>query len=74
MGRAAEVTASYRPPTHPGAMLLEEFLGPIGISQAAFAVQFAVLFPRRDEEINAKRAVTPDTALRFAQVARRSLE
>lgn len=74
MGRAAEVTASYSSPTHPGAMLLEEFLGPIGISQTAFALQFVVLFPRLNEVINAKRAVTPDAALRFAQVARRSLE
>ena len=59
---------SDRPPTHPGAMLLEEFLLPLGISQSAFAVQLGVSFPRVNEVINARRGVTPDTALRLAQV------
>jgi len=57
-----------RPPTAPGAMLLEEFLKPLGISQSAFAVRLGVSFPRLNEIIHAKRAVTPDTALRLAQV------
>ena len=59
---------THRPPTHPGEMLLEEFLRPLAISQSAFAVQLGVSFPRLNEVINAKRAVTPDTALRLAQV------
>jgi antitoxin HigA-1 len=59
---------THRPPTHPGEMLLEEFLKPLGISQSAFAIQLGVSFPRLNEVINAKRAVTPDTALRLAQV------
>lgn len=59
---------THRPPTHPGEMLLEEFLKPLGISQSAFAVQLGVSFPRLNEVINAKRSVTPDTALRLAQV------
>ena len=59
---------SERLPTHPGEMLLEEFLKPLGISQSAFAVRLGVSFPRLNEIINAKRAVTPDTALRLAQV------
>ena len=59
---------THRAPTHPGEMLLEEFLRPLGISQSAFAVQLGVSFPRLNEVINAKRAVTPDTALRLAQV------
>jgi addiction module HigA family antidote len=49
-------------------MLLEEFLKPLGITQSAFAVRLGVSFPRLNEIINAKRAVTPDTALRLAQV------
>ena len=57
-----------RPPTHPGEMLLEEFLKPLGISQSAFAVRLGVSFPRLNEVINGKRCVTPDTALRLAQV------
>ena len=59
---------SERPPTHPGEMLLEEFLSPLGISQSAFAVRLGVSFPRLNEIVRGKRAVTPDTALRLAQV------
>ena len=73
--KAAQVTLlvqrrlpTHRPPTHPGEMLLEEFLTPLGISQSAFAMQLGVSFPRLNEVINAKRSVTPDTALRLAQV------
>lgn len=57
-----------RPPTHPGEMLLEEFLKPLGISQSAFAIRLGVSFPRLNEIIHGKRAVTPDTALRLARV------
>jgi addiction module HigA family antidote len=49
-------------------MLLEEFLEPLGISQSAFAVRLGVSFPRLNEVIRGKRAVTPDTALRLARV------
>lgn len=59
---------THRPPTHPGEMLLEEFLKPLGMSQSAFAIQLGVSFPRLNEVINARRSVTPDTALRLAQV------
>lgn len=57
-----------RPPTHPGEMLREEFLVPLGISQSAFAVQLGVSFPRLNEIVRGKRGVTPDTALRLARV------
>ncbi len=57
-----------RPPTHPGEMLLEEFLRPLGISQSALAVRLGVSFPRLNEIIRGKRGVTPDTALRLAHV------
>ena len=59
---------AQRPPTHPGEMLLEEFLKPLGISQSAFAVRLGVSFPRLNEIIRGKRSVTPDTALRLAHV------
>ena len=58
----------HRPPTHPGEMLLEEFLKPLGISQSAFAVRLGISFPRLNEIIREKRGVTPDTALRLARV------
>ena len=59
---------THGPPTHPGEMLLEEFLKPLGISQSTFAVRLGISFPRLNEIIRGKRGVTPDTALRLAQV------
>jgi addiction module HigA family antidote len=56
------------PPVHPGEMLLEEFLKPMRISQSAFGIRLGVSFPRLNEIVRQKRSVTPDTALRFAQV------
>ncbi|MBN4072000.1 HigA family addiction module antidote protein [bacterium AH-315-F18] len=57
-----------RPPTHPGEMLLEEFLKPMDVSQSAFAIRLKVSYPRLNEVIRGKRSVTPDTALRLARV------
>jgi antitoxin HigA-1 len=57
-----------RPPTHPGEMLLEEFVKPLGITQSALALRLGVSFPRLNELIRGKRGVTPDTALRLARV------
>ncbi|MBI4380071.1 MAG: HigA family addiction module antidote protein [candidate division NC10 bacterium] len=58
----------YRPPTHPGEMLVEEFLRPLGITQSAMAVRLGISFPRLNEIVRGKRGVTPDTALRLARV------
>jgi addiction module HigA family antidote len=49
-------------------MLLEEFLRPLGVTQSAFAIRLGISFPRLNEIINGKRAVTPDTALRLERV------
>ena len=49
-------------------MLLEEFLKPLGITQSAFAIRLGVSFPRLNEIIRGRRAVTPNTALRLARV------
>jgi addiction module HigA family antidote len=65
---------SHRPPTHPGEMLLEEFLKPLEITQSAFAVRLGVSFPRLNEIVNARRSVTTDTALRLARVTGMSAE
>ena len=65
---------THQPPTHPGEMLLEEFLKPLGISLSAFAVQLGVSFPRLNEVVNGRRSVTPDTALRLAQVTSMSAD
>ena len=57
-----------RPPTHPGEMLLEEFVKPLGVTQSELAVRLGISFPRLNEIIRGKRGVTPDTALRLARV------
>jgi addiction module HigA family antidote len=49
-------------------MLLQEFLLPLGIKQIDFAKRIGVSFPRLNEVIHAKRAVSPDTALRLERV------
>ena len=59
---------SNRPPTHPGEMLLEEFLKPLGMTQAETARQMAVPLNRLNELIRGKRGFTADTALRLAKV------
>lgn len=58
----------FQPPTHPGEMLLEEFLKPLGISQSAFARRIDVSYARLNGIVRGKRGVTPDTALRLARV------
>ncbi len=57
-----------RPPTHPGEMLREEFLVPLGMSQADLAERIHVSYPRINEIVNGKRGITPDTALRLAKL------
>ncbi len=57
-----------RPPTHPGEVLLEEFLEPLGISQVEFAQRLGVSFPRLNGVVRGRRGVTPDTALRLERV------
>jgi antitoxin HigA-1 len=53
--------------THPGEMLLEEFLVPLGITQNALALKIRVPATRIGDIVHGKRAVTPDTALRLAR-------
>jgi addiction module HigA family antidote len=55
------------PPVHPGEILLEEFLKPLGLAQYRLAKSLSVP-PRRINEIaQGKRAITADTALRLAR-------
>jgi addiction module HigA family antidote len=53
--------------THPGEMLREEFLLPLGITQNALAMKIRVPATRIGDIIHGRRAVTPDTALRLAR-------
>ena len=57
-----------RPPTHPGEMLLEEFVKPMGLTQVELARRLEISYPRLNEVIKGRRSVTPDTALRLARV------
>ena len=57
-----------RPPTHPGEMLLEEFIKPLNLTQTEVAHRLGVSYPRLNEIIKGKRRVTPDTALRLSHV------
>ena len=56
-----------RPPTHPGEMLVEEFLNPMQITQRELATAIHVPYQRVNELVNQKRGVTPSTALRLAR-------
>ena len=54
-------------PSHPGEMLLEEFLNPMGLSQRELADGIRVPYQRVNELVNARRGVTPATALPLAK-------
>ncbi|SRR5579885_639634 len=55
------------PPAHPGEVLREDFLKPLGLSQYALAKAIGVPQIRISEIVNGKRAITPDTALRLGR-------
>jgi len=54
-------------PVHPGEILLEEFMKPLGISQYRLAKDIGVPARRINEIVHGKRAVTADTALRLSR-------
>lgn len=56
-----------RSPTHPGEMLLKEFLNELGVSQKAFAEHIGWTYPRLNEIINKRRGVTADSALALSE-------
>ena len=55
------------PPIHPGEILAEEFLAPLGLSQYRLAKGIGVPPRRINEIVHCTRALTPDTALRLAR-------
>jgi addiction module HigA family antidote len=57
-----------RPPTHPGEVLLEEFLKPFDMTQAALAEKLDVPIQRVNTIVNGKRGVTPETAILLARI------
>ena len=54
------------PPLHPGEMLLEEFMKPLGLSANALAIALRVPVTRISEIVRERRGITADTALRLA--------
>ena len=58
---------THRAPTHPGKMLLEEFIKPMGVSQQRLADSIRVPFQRINEIVRERRGITPSTALRLAR-------
>jgi antitoxin HigA-1 len=58
---------THRVPTHPGEMLLEEFLRPMGLTQRDLAKAIRVPYQRINELVNGRRGITPSTALRLAK-------
>ncbi|NBD18876.1 MAG: HigA family addiction module antidote protein [Cyanobacteria bacterium] len=58
---------THRQPTHPGIILLEEFLEPMAMSQTELAKAINVPYQRVNDLINGRRGITPGTALRLAK-------
>ena len=56
-----------RIPTHPGIILLEEFLEPLDLTQVALAKHLSIPTQRVNEIVRGKRGVTPDTAWLLSQ-------
>ena len=68
MSKSAITTTELRsPPIHPGEILLEDFLKPLGLSQYRMAHDLGVPPRRINEIVHGKRAVTTDTALRLGR-------
>jgi addiction module HigA family antidote len=62
------------PPVHPGEVLLEDFMKPLGLSQYKVAKDIGVPPRRINEIVHAKRAITADTALRLGRYFQTSPE
>lgn len=61
----ARDSAVLGPPIHPGEMLLEEFLRPLGLQQSVVADELGISRNRLNELVLGKRSVTADTAIRL---------
>ena len=58
---------THRTPTHPGEVLLEEFLRPLGLTQRDVAGAIGVPYQRVNEIVRGRRGITPSTALRLGR-------
>lgn len=64
----------HRPPTHPGEMLLKEFLEPLDVSQVEAARRMGVPFQRLNAIIRGRRAVSAETAILLERLTRMDAE
>lgn len=55
------------PPIHPGEILLEDFMKPLGLSPSRVATEIGVSVFRINQIVRSKRAITPEMALRLAR-------
>ncbi len=65
---------SNRKATHPGVILLKEFLEPMGVTQKALAVHIGIPVQRINEVVRGKRGVSPDTAWLLSEALKTSPE
>jgi len=59
---------THRAPSHPGEMLMREFIEPLGLTQTELAGRMEIPFQRLNSLVNGRRGITPDTALRLSKV------
>ncbi|MEM7738801.1 MAG: HigA family addiction module antitoxin [Deinococcota bacterium] len=64
---------THGPPTHPGEMLLEEFLKPLGISQKQLAEALDMPYQHLSDIVNQRRGINASTALHLAHFFRNSV-
>jgi len=67
MSKSSIITADQLPNPHPGEILSEDFMAPMGVSQNALARALHVSPRRINEIVNGHRAITADTDLRLAR-------
>ena len=66
-GKGNLMAEALMPPMHPGEVLAEEFLAPLGVSQYRLALAIGVPPRRINEIVHGKRRISADTALRLAR-------
>jgi addiction module HigA family antidote len=65
---------SHRTATHPGQILLQEFLDPLGLTQAQLARALSIPLNRVNELVRGKRGITPKTAVLLSEYFKNSAE
>ena len=64
---AVDVLEMESPPVHPGEVLREEFIKPLGITQTQLARELGVSFRAVNELVNEKRSISPEMAIKLAK-------